>query len=151
MNDAPETDRCPAYRDQPGPKATPARASQPCRQPKRASVSAANLLIERVPVSRGGFFDLYAPKTGPRFAMAQSRPVLDFLGAWAGAIAWVLLWVLLLSAAFSRRDDVLRDGTQLPQRPGEADLCGGAMIEIDGRCVLGEDVEVQAPLGWRRE
>src|SRR5215468_1788985 len=103
MNDAPETDRCPSYRDQPGPKPTPARANQSCRQSKRAS--AANLLIERVPVSRGGSFDLYAAKTGPRFAMAQSRPVLDFLGTWAGAIAWVLLWVLLLSAAFSRRDD----------------------------------------------
>jgi len=151
MNDAAETDRCPAYPDQPGPKPTHGRASQSCRQPKRASVSAANLLIERVPVSRGGFFDLYGAQTGPRFAVAQSRPVRDFLGACTSGVAWVLLWVLLLSAAFSPRDDVLSDRTQLPQRPGEADLCGGAMIEIDGRCVLGEDVEVRAPLGWRRQ
>src|SRR5215467_7836029 len=115
MNDAAETDRCPAYPDQPGPKPTHGRASQSCRQPKRASVSAVNLLIERVPVSRGGFFDLYRAQTGPRFAMAKSRPVLDFLGTWAGAIAWVLFWVLLLSAAFSPRDDVLSDRTQLPQ------------------------------------
>src|SRR5262249_13431224 len=153
MNDAPETNRCPAYRAQPDPKPTPSsspRAGQSCRQPKRASVSAANLLSERVPVSRGGSFDLSAPRIGPRLAVAQSRPIRDFLGAGACAIAWALLWVLLLSAAFSPRDDVLSDRMQLPPRPVGADLSRGAMIEIDGRCVLGEDVEVRAPLGWRR-
>jgi hypothetical protein len=153
MNDGPETDRCPAYRNQPGPKLTPcasARASQSSPRVKRASVSAANLLIERVPVSRGGSFGPYATQTGARFAFPQSRPVRDFFAAGACALAWVLLWVLLLSAAFSPRDDVSRDRTQLPQRPGDADFCGAAMIEIDGRCILGEDVEVRAPLGWRR-
>ena len=144
MNDGPEIDRCPASRDQPGLKPFPSvRVSQTCPRPKRASASAPNLVIERVPV-------LNKAQTGPRFTVAQSQPVRDFFVAGASAVAWVLLWVLLLSAAFSPRDDVSRDRTQLPQRPGDADFCGAAMIEIDGRCILGEDVEVRAPLGWRR-
>ena len=145
MHDAPTGNRSPCGSDQPGLKPfSSARVSQTCPRPKRASASAQNLVIGRVP-------PLYKAQTGPRFAAAaQTRPVRDFFVAAACAVAWVLLWVLLLSAAFYPRDDVSRDRTQLPQRPGEADLCGGAMIEIDGRCVLGEDLEVRAPLGWRR-
>ena len=29
--------------------------------------------------------------------------------------------------------------------------CGTGMIELDGRCVLGEEIEVSPPAGWRRE
>ena len=29
--------------------------------------------------------------------------------------------------------------------------CGTGMIELDGRCVLGEEIEVGPPSGWRRE
>jgi len=144
MHDSPTANPSPCGSDQPGLKPFPSvRVSQTCPRPKRASASAPNLVIERVPV-------LNKAQTGPRFTVAQSQPVRDFFVAGASAVAWVLLWVLLLSAAFSPRDDVSRDRTQLPQRSGEAD-CGGAMIEIDGRCVLGEDLEVRAPFGWRRQ
>jgi hypothetical protein len=144
MHDAPTANRSPCGSDQPGLKPfSSTRVSQTCPRPKRASASAPNVVIERVPV-------LNKPQTGPRFAVAQSQPVRDFFVAGASALAWVLLWVLLLFAAFFPRDDVSRDRTQVPQRSGEAD-CGGAMIEIDGRCVLGEDLEVRAPFGWRRQ
>ena len=29
--------------------------------------------------------------------------------------------------------------------------CGTGMIELDGRCVLGEEIEIGPPSGWRRE
>lgn len=40
-------------------------------------------------------------------------------------------------------------GSAFPGDPPPS--CGTGMIELDGRCVLGEEIEVGPPAGWRRE
>jgi len=102
------------------------------------------------------------------------------LGGAACLLAWGLLWVVTLSYFVSppgngfspggyenpdatfffhqgeriapidyrRGEDPKVSDDSLPLRP--AGVCGSGMVELDGTCTFGEEIEVSSPPGWRR-
>jgi hypothetical protein len=118
--------------------------------------------------------------TGQALRLAGLASGQNLLAGAACLATWGLLWLLALSdfisppgngfapgeyenpdaillfheegliAPIDHRNDadpqVIHDSS--PLRP--EGTCGSGMIELDGSCILGEEIEVSSPPGWRR-
>lgn len=99
--------------------------------------------------------------SGARFLLVPAGSAWDALGATACLGMWAVLWLLIvfgvlipLESAFAPRSQ------QANARPyaaqglvGQVDpprWCPQGRIEVDGQCVLGEEIEVRPSVGWKR-
>jgi hypothetical protein len=106
--------------------------------------------------------------TGEALRLAGLASGQHLLAGAACLLAWGLLWVVTLSDFVSPPGNGFSPGgyenpdatflfhgedpevshDSLPLRP--AGVCGSGMVELDGTCTFGEEIEVSSPPGWRR-
>ena len=155
--------------------ASPAPATPECDQPKDGLARSEN--VELLPLM-GRSSRRSAVATGQASRLPRGGSVQHFLVGAAFLLAWGALWSLLMlsyqsplknagvdwsvensealpaprTPAPHRRTSgnaqpqVVRDSASLDGPPS----CRAGMIELDGRCVLGEEIEVRLPAGRRR-
>ena len=62
-------------------------------------------------------------------------------------VIWSVLWLLMILALAGRFQWA---EAALSQSVNGSASCQPGFIELDGRCVLGEEIVVRPPPGWRR-
>jgi len=93
---------------------------------------------------------------GDVLRVASRSSTRDFLGGAACLAIWAILWLLMVFTVAAPRFERQELGPRKPVIPESTALvgaprsCQAGMIELEGRCVLGEEVEVRPPPGWRR-
>ena len=81
--------------------------------------------------------------------------VYDFLGGAARLAIWVVLWLIMM-ATFAGRLERPQPLARREPVTGSESIVGRSrasppgQVDLDARCVLGEEVEVLPPLEWRR-
>ena len=93
--------------------------------------------------------------TGRPLRLPTDSPVQYFLGGAASLAIWVVLWLLMaltFVGRFERQQPVARPRlvTGSASSVGPSPACSPGLIELDGRCVPGEEIDVRPPPGWRR-
>ncbi len=158
------------------PKIAPFPATRKCEQQGHGLAEAGKVeplpLIDRCR-------EPSALATGQALRLPHGRSIQDFLGGPAFLVVWGALWSLLIFAYQSPLEDVALDesgeySVAVPISPRSAPYqltnwdaqiqaigdsaslddptpsCWSGIVELDGRCVLGEEIEVTPPAEWRR-
>ncbi len=154
----------------------PFPATRECEQPKHG-LTGAEELEPPPPIDRSG--ERSALTTCPAFRPPRGRSVQDFVAGAAFLVIWGALWSLLIFSYQSPLenadvDESVENSEAVPVLPSWAPYqrktwdaqtqvfgdsasvddpplpCRAGMVELDGRCVSAEEIEVSPPAGSTR-